>query len=83
MSYGRFKIILFRMEELDVSLVERFAIEFCVQLREKSGSETLQLIHQACGDDAMRRAAVFKWWKRFKRNSEVIKRSKLPVPLSS
>jgi hypothetical protein len=32
-------------------------------------SETLQLIHQAHGDDAMRRAAVFKWWKRF-RNGE-------------
>jgi hypothetical protein len=27
-------------------------------------SET-QLIHQAYGDNAMRRAAVFKWWKRF------------------
>jgi hypothetical protein len=29
-------------------------------------SETLQLIHQAYGDDAMRRAAVFNWWKRFR-----------------
>jgi hypothetical protein len=29
-------------------------------------SETLHLIHQAYGDDAMRRAAVFKWWKRFR-----------------
>jgi hypothetical protein len=29
-------------------------------------SETLQLIHQAYGDDAMRRTAVFKWWKRFR-----------------
>jgi hypothetical protein len=29
-------------------------------------SETLQLIYQAYGDDAMRRAAVFKWWKRFR-----------------
>jgi hypothetical protein len=35
-------------------------IEFCVQLG-KSGSETLQLIYQAYGDDAMRRAVVFKW----------------------
>jgi hypothetical protein len=31
----------------------------------------------------MRRAAVFKWWKLFRRNFEVIKRSKPPVPLSS
>jgi hypothetical protein len=29
-------------------------------------SETLQLILQAYGNDAMRRAAVFKWWKRFR-----------------
>jgi hypothetical protein len=29
-------------------------------------SETPQLIHQAYGDDAVRRAAVFKWWKRFR-----------------
>jgi hypothetical protein len=44
---------------------QRCAIEFCVRLG-KSGSETLQLIHQACGDDAMRRAAVFTYWKRFR-----------------
>jgi hypothetical protein len=30
-------------------------IEFCVQLG-RSGSETLQLIHQAYGDDAVRQA---------------------------
>jgi hypothetical protein len=36
---------------------QRCATEFCVRL-EKSGSETLQLIHQANGDDAIRRAAV-------------------------
>jgi hypothetical protein len=29
-------------------------------------SEILQLIHQAYGDDAVRRAAVCKWWKRFR-----------------
>jgi hypothetical protein len=51
---------------------QRCAIEFCVHLG-KSGSETLQLIHQVHGDDATRRAAVFKWWKCFRRNFEVIK----------
>jgi hypothetical protein len=40
------------------------AIEFFVRLG-KSGSKTVQLILQAYGDDAMRRAAVFKWWKHF------------------
>jgi hypothetical protein len=45
----------------DISLVERqrCAIEFCVRLG-KRGSETLQVIQQAYGDDAMRQAAVFK-----------------------
>jgi hypothetical protein len=28
--------------------------------------EILQLIHQAYRDDAIRRAAVFKWWKSFR-----------------
>jgi hypothetical protein len=61
---------------------QRCAIEFCAQLG-KSWSETLQLFHQAYVDGAMRRAAVFKPWKRFRRNFEVMKRSKPPVPLSS
>jgi hypothetical protein len=51
-------------------LVERqcCSIEFWVRLG-KSLSESLQLIHQAYGDGAMRRAAVFKWWKRFRNES--------------
>jgi hypothetical protein len=46
---------------VDISLVgrQRCAIEFCVRLG-KSWSETLQLVHQAYVDDAMRRAAVFQ-----------------------
>jgi hypothetical protein len=28
--------------------------------------ETLQLIHEAYGDDAMRRAALLRWWNRFR-----------------
>jgi hypothetical protein len=53
--------------QLDISLVERqrCAIEFCVRLG-RSGSETLQFSHQAYGDDALRRSAVFKWWKSFR-----------------
>jgi hypothetical protein len=68
---------------------QRCAIEFCVPLG-KSGSETLQFIHQAYGDDAMRRTAVFKWWKRFRdRETNVkdeyrnIRCNTPPVPLSS
>jgi transposase len=68
---------------------QRYATEFCVRLG-KSGSETLQLIHQAYGGDAMRRAAVFKWWKRFRDGETDLKDeprsgrpSTVPVPLSS
>jgi hypothetical protein len=62
---------------VDISLVERqrCAIELCVRLG-KSGSEKLQLIHQAYGDDAMRRAAVFKWWKRFRYGETNVKTSR-------
>jgi hypothetical protein len=61
-------------EQLNLSLVERqrCATEFCVRLG-KSESENLQLIYQAYGDDAMKRAAVFKWWKRFRRIFEILK----------
>jgi hypothetical protein len=68
---------------------QRCAIEFCVRLG-KRGSETLQLIHQVYGDDAMRRAAIFKWWKRFRDGETNVKNeprsdrpSTAPVPLSS
>jgi hypothetical protein len=53
-------------EQLDISLVKR-------QRLGKNGSETLQLIHQAYGDDAMRRAAVSKWWKRFRDGETKVK----------
>jgi hypothetical protein len=34
--------------------------------REEDGSWRKLHIHEACGDDAMRRSAVFKWWKCFR-----------------
>jgi hypothetical protein len=73
---------------VDISLVkhQRCVIEFCVRLG-NSGSETLHLIHQVYGDDAMRWPAVFKWWKRFRNRETNVtyepRRSKPPVPLSS
>jgi hypothetical protein len=65
------------------------AIEFCVRLG-KSVSKNLKLVHQAYGDDAMGRAAVFKWWKRFRDGETNVKNEPrsgrpraAPVPLSS
>jgi hypothetical protein len=53
------------VEQLGISLVER--------QRCRLNSETLQLICQAYGDDTMRRAAVFKWWKRFRDGETKVK----------
>jgi hypothetical protein len=36
-------------------------------------SETLQLIHEAYGEDAMRRSVVFKWWKLFRDGETSVK----------
>jgi hypothetical protein len=40
-------------------------------------SETLQLIHKAYGDDAMKRAAIFKWRKRFRDGEMNVKGQKI------
>jgi hypothetical protein len=68
---------------------EHYIIEFCIWLG-KSGSEILQLIHLACGDNAMRQAAVLKWWKHFRDGETDVKDehcssrpNTVPVPLSS
>jgi hypothetical protein len=45
--------------------------------------ETQQLIHQVYGNDAMRRAAVFKWWKSFGDGETNVKGQKPPVSVSS
>lgn len=52
----------------DISVItrQRCAIEFCVKL-EKTGQETLQMLQKAYGSSALSRAAVFKWWRHFKR----------------
>jgi hypothetical protein len=46
------------VEQLGISLAD----VSIVQLK----SKTIQLIHQAYGDEAMRPAAVCKWWKCFR-----------------
>jgi hypothetical protein len=45
-------------EQLDIFLGECSTVQLnCVQLGER-GSETLQLTHQTCGDDAVRQSVV-------------------------
>ena len=44
---------------------QRFAVKFCVKLG-KSTTETFAMLNTAYGDVAMKRAACFRWHKRFK-----------------
>lgn len=50
---------------MDGNSEQRYAIKFCVRLN-KTASETLVMIQDAFKEEAMSRAAVFNWHKRFK-----------------
>jgi hypothetical protein len=47
-------------------------IKFCTKLR-KSVSETLQILTEAHGADAMKKSSVFEWHKKFKEGREDVK----------
>jgi hypothetical protein len=47
-------------------------IKFCGKLG-KSTSETLQMLTEAYGADAMKNSSVFEWHKRFKQGREDVK----------
>ena len=47
------------------STEQRICIKFCFKIG-KTGTETYQLLQQACGEDAMGRTQVFDWFRRFK-----------------
>jgi len=51
---------------------QRCAITFCVKLRE-NGIETFNKLKQACGEHALSRSQVFKWYKAFPEGRESIK----------
>jgi len=44
---------------------QRICIKFCFKIG-KTATETYQLLQQAYGEDAMGRAQVFDWFRRFK-----------------
>ena len=50
---------------MEPTVEQRYAVKFCVKLG-KSASETLELIKQAYGDDALSHTRVFEWHKMFK-----------------
>jgi len=49
---------------MDVRVEQRVNVKFCVKLG-KTATETLQLLHDAYGDEALSRARVFGWHRRF------------------
>lgn len=56
----------------DKRLEQRINIKLCAKLG-KSASETLQLLKEAYGADAMKKTSVFEWHKRFKKGRDDVK----------
>jgi hypothetical protein len=56
----------------DRLLDQRINIKFCATLG-KRASETLQMLTEAYGADAMKMSSVFQWYKRFKEGREDVK----------
>jgi hypothetical protein len=52
------------VRRMDVRVEQRVNIKFCVKLG-KTATETLQLLRDAYGDEALSRARVFGWHRRF------------------
>jgi hypothetical protein len=59
----------------DRLLEQRIDIKFCAKFG-KSASETLQMLTEAYGADAMKKSSVFEWHKRFKEGREDVKDDK-------
>jgi hypothetical protein len=56
----------------DRLLEQRINIKICAKL-DKSASETLQMLTEVYGADAMKKSSVFEWYKRFKEGREDVK----------
>jgi hypothetical protein len=56
----------------DRLLEQSINTNFCAKLG-KSASETLQMLTEAYGADAMKKSNVFQWHKRFKKGWENVK----------
>jgi len=56
---------------MDLSVEQRLVIKFCFKAG-KSGTETLQLVNAAYGDQALSRLNVFQWYGQFHDGQEDI-----------
>jgi hypothetical protein len=59
----------------DRLLEQRINIKFCAKLG-KNASETLQMLTEAYGADAIKKSSVSEWRKRFKEGQEDVKDDK-------
>ena len=57
-------VAIFAVRRMDVKVEQRVNIKFCLKLG-KTTTETLQLLRDAYGDEALSRARVFGWHRRF------------------
>ena len=57
-------VAIFAVRRMDVQFEQRVNIKFCVKLG-KTATETLQLLPDAYGDEALSRVRVFEWHRRF------------------
>jgi len=76
-SKARSSFCVLSRAKMQRSLEQRYAIKFCAKL-EKSGSETLQLLRTAYGDDVLSSAQVFRWHKAFKDGRENVEDEQRP-----
>jgi hypothetical protein len=56
----------------DRLLEQRINITFCAKL-DKSAGETLQMLTEAYGADAIKKSSIFEWHKSFKECREDVK----------
>ena len=59
-----------------VMMEQRVNIKFCYKLG-KTASETFEMLKQAYGDDTLCRAAVFRWYAKFRNGREEIEDDEL------
>ena len=57
---------------MDGSNTQRVTIKFCF-ITALSAKETLVFVQKACGNEALNRSNVFRWYSRFRDGRELVK----------
>ena len=70
LSCGMFACVR-RKQKMWENTEQRICINFCLKLG-KTGTETYEMMKTAFGDEAMSRARVFEWFRRFKEGRQSV-----------